>query len=83
MSSDVLYEVRGPKTLFEMTWEEVGEALKKTDIVIVPVGSTEQHGPHLPLGSDSLQGTDLAKRVVAGLPRMELQWLRLRPSPSE
>ena len=67
MSSDVLYEVRGPKTLFEMTWEEVGEALKKTDIMIIPVGSTEQHGPHLPLGSDSLQGTDLAKRVVARL----------------
>jgi creatinine amidohydrolase len=63
----VLYEVKGPKSLFEMTWEEVGEALKKTDIVILPVGSVEQHGPHLPLGSDSIQGTDMARRVVAQL----------------
>ncbi|MCW3979600.1 MAG: creatininase family protein [Candidatus Bathyarchaeota archaeon] len=67
MSSDVLYTVKGPKTLFEMTWEEVSEALEKTDIVILPVGSTEQHGPHLPLGSDSFQGTDIAKMVVAKL----------------
>ena len=28
----------------------VGEA-----ILILPVGSTEQHGPHLPLGTDSIQ----------------------------
>ena len=67
MSPDILYTVKGPKNLFEMTWEEVEEALEKTDIVILPVGSTEQHGPHLPLGSDSIQGTDMARRVVAQL----------------
>ena len=67
MTSDVLYSVKGPKTLFEMTSEEVSEALKETDIVILPVGSVEQHGPHLPLGSDSIQGTDIARRVVEKL----------------
>src|SRR5215204_487335 len=38
----------------ELTWPDyvarVGEA-----ILILPVGSTEQHGPHLPLGTDSIQ----------------------------
>ena len=67
MSSDVLYVVKGPKTLFEMTWKEVSEMLKKTDIVIIPVGSTEQHGTHLPLGSDSFQATDLTKMVAEKL----------------
>lgn len=67
MSSDVLYEVKGPKTILEMTWEEVAEALKETDIVILPVGSVEQHGRHLPLGSDTLQGTDIAKMVIKKL----------------
>jgi creatinine amidohydrolase len=62
--SDVLYEVRGPKTLFEMTWPEAEEALKKTDIIIIPVGATEQHGTHLSLGSDTLQATDMAKMVI-------------------
>jgi creatinine amidohydrolase len=64
MSDDVLYSVRGPKTLFEMTRPEVEELLKHTETVVIPVGSTEQHGTHLPLGSDSLQGTDMVKRLI-------------------
>ena len=40
----------------QMTWVEVQEWLKKTDTVIVPIGSTEQHGPHLPVGIDSMAG---------------------------
>jgi len=31
MSDDVLYEVRGPKTLFEMTWPQIKELLTKTE----------------------------------------------------
>lgn len=38
--------------LEHMTWVECGESLKETDLVIVPIGSVEQHGPHLPLGTD-------------------------------
>ncbi|TRO59740.1 creatininase family protein [Candidatus Bathyarchaeota archaeon] len=64
MSDDVLYEVRGPKTLFEMTRPEVEELLKHTETVVIPVGSTEQHGTHLPLGSDTMQGDDMAKRLI-------------------
>jgi creatinine amidohydrolase len=64
---ETLYEVRGPKTLFEMSWPEVEEALGKTDVVIVPVGSTEQHGTHLPLGSDTLQAGDMARMVIKQL----------------
>lgn len=32
--------------LDEMTWPEVKEALKKTNLIILPLGSTEQHGAH-------------------------------------
>jgi hypothetical protein len=64
MSDEILYEVRGPKTLFEMTWPQVKELLTKTKTVVIPVGSTEQHGHHLPLGSDSMQGTDMVKRLI-------------------
>jgi creatinine amidohydrolase len=38
--------------LHEMTWEEAQEAFKRTDVVLLPIGSTEQHGTHLPLGTD-------------------------------
>lgn len=67
MSDDVLYSVQGPKTLPEMTWAEVSDLLDETDMVIVPVASTEQHGPHLPLATDSIQATEIARRTVARL----------------
>ena len=47
-----------------MSWLEVEEALKTTDMVIIPVGSIEQHGKHLPLGTDILAVTELAKLIA-------------------
>lgn len=42
--------------IFDMTWVEVKEWLQKTDVVLVPIGSVEQHGPALPMGIDSYAG---------------------------
>lgn len=42
-----------------MTWPEFKEA--KTRPVIVPIGSTEQHGQHLPIGTDAVLATRVAK----------------------
>jgi len=53
-----------------MTWEEAEEALQETDIVVLPIGSTEQHGPHLPLGNDALQVRERARRIVVKLEEM-------------
>ncbi|MEM3736753.1 MAG: creatininase family protein [Candidatus Bathyarchaeia archaeon] len=50
--------------LEEMTWEEVEEALKVSKTVIVPWGSTEEHGYHLPLATDSLIAYEIAKRAA-------------------
>jgi len=36
----------------EMTWVEIRDILPKVQVAIIPTGSTEQHGPHLPLQSD-------------------------------
>lgn len=63
MSDEVLYTILGPKTLMEMTWKEVEEALKVTDICLISVGSIEEHGPHLPLGTDTFQSTETLKTV--------------------
>lgn len=65
--SEVLYTVKGPKMLEDMTWEELSEVLKETNTVIIPVGSTEQHGPHLPLAADTIQVVEMAKGTVARL----------------
>jgi creatinine amidohydrolase len=49
--------------LERMTWPQAQEAFKRTSFVVFPLGSTEQHGPHLPLGTDFLVADELARRV--------------------
>jgi len=48
----------------EMTPQEITDALKEVDTVVVPLGSVEQHGPHLPVGTDILIPVTVAKRVA-------------------
>jgi creatinine amidohydrolase len=51
------------KRLQDMTWEEAAETFKTVRLGIIPTGSIEQHGPHLPLGTDFLIADRLAERV--------------------
>ncbi len=55
-----------PATVFlgEMTTLEVEAFLERSRIVIVPVGSTEQHGPHAPLATDVVIPVEVARRVA-------------------
>lgn len=51
--------------LLEMTSEEAEEALKKgRKTAIIPVGATEEHGPHRPLGDDSYIAFEFAIRIA-------------------
>jgi creatinine amidohydrolase len=50
--------------LAEHTWQEAAEFVKQDRLVIVPVGSTEAHGPHLPLDTDTHQGDTVARRLA-------------------
>ncbi|HHV82281.1 MAG TPA: creatininase family protein [Tepidanaerobacter syntrophicus] len=43
---------------------EVEDIFKKNPVVILPVGATEQHGPHLPYGTDTFYAEYVAKRVA-------------------
>jgi creatinine amidohydrolase len=56
------------RNLFEMTRPEVEQAIAAgVDTVVVTFGSTEQHGLHLPLGTDAIWGEALGGRVVRAL----------------
>lgn len=48
--------------LSEMTWQEV-DALSRDTVVLIPTGSLEQHGPALPLFTDSLIATAVTNAV--------------------
>ena len=49
--------------IFANTWEENQEAFKTRKLAIIPVGSSEQHGPTLPVGTDWIVAEYLAKMV--------------------
>lgn len=46
--------------LAEQTWPELGETLPEESLAVVPLGSTEGHGPALPLATDALIAEALA-----------------------
>ena len=50
--------------LDEMTWVEVRDRLLESKIAIVPVGSVEEHGKHLPLGTDNFVLMEVLERAV-------------------
>ncbi len=55
----------------QMTWQEYRDEVNRR-IIILPVGSLEQHGPHLPLNVDVVIPTRLAMMVCEELDAMVL-----------
>ncbi len=48
----------------DITRDEFSAAMDRDPVVILPLGATEAHGPHLPLGTDSLQPEWVADRLA-------------------
>lgn len=42
------------QTMMDMTFPEFEAAVAKTDIALIPISAIEEHGPHLPLSTDSI-----------------------------
>ena len=47
-----------------MSVPEVEDFLETSDMVIIPVGALEQHGTHLPIGTDFLNGVERCKLIA-------------------
>lgn len=50
-----------------LTWKETREALSRGVVAILPIGSTEAHGPHLPLATDVIISEEMSLRAAAKL----------------
>ena len=48
----------------EMSYPDVQEILKTTDVVLIPIGSQEKHGPHIPLACDSIATIETTRRAA-------------------
>lgn len=52
------------KLLEEMSWPEIEAGLRSTRALILPVGATEEHGPHLPVFTDTVQAIEVAREAA-------------------
>ena len=50
-----------------LTSPEIAKLAENNAIVLIPTGSTEQHGPHLPVGTDAILATWMAERTARTL----------------
>jgi creatinine amidohydrolase len=63
--SDSLFSIgRMPRPLepyvySDLTWPEINDAVRDGRVILLPVGATEQHGPHLPLEIDVITPTEI------------------------
>lgn len=53
--------------LAAMTWSDAELAFEQASVAILPSGSTEQHGPHMALETDTAIATGLARRLAEAL----------------
>jgi creatinine amidohydrolase len=53
----------------ELTWPEINEAVEARKVVLLPIGSVEQHGRHLPLDTDNLLARSACIAAARRAPR--------------
>lgn len=53
-----------PLMMGSLSWIEYQQRLDENQILLLPCGALEQHGPHLPLGTDALLSTSVAQSVA-------------------
>ena len=64
-----------------MTWKEFEVYVDESTVAILPVGSVEQHGLHLPLGLDYLIVDELCRRLVVRAEKEGFKVVKLPPIP--
>lgn len=59
----------------------VQEWVEETDVILVPIGSTEQHSKHLPLGTDSMSAIQTVENAApkANVPHTPIVWTGYSP----
>ncbi len=66
-------------TMADMTFPEIEKAAREKAVVIFPIGVIEEHGPHLPLATDTYEGYVKAKLLKGELAQRGIQALIAPP----
>jgi creatinine amidohydrolase len=54
----------GPVELARLSWPDARDAMRRSRVALLPIGATEQHGPHLPLGTDWYIARHIARETA-------------------
>jgi creatinine amidohydrolase/Fe(II)-dependent formamide hydrolase-like protein len=57
-------ERHSKRLIGELTSPEISQSLSKASILCMPIGSIEQHGPHLPLNTDTVLAEALTQAII-------------------
>lgn len=68
-------------SLMDITQPEAAALLADNPVVVIPTGSVEQHGPHLPLGTDYYAALVIAQRVAQDLNALLVPFTPLGVTP--
>ena len=68
------------RAIGDLTFQEAGAALRASSILCLPMGSMEQHGPHLPLNTDTVLAEAFTGKIIARWGEAYDLW-RLPPVP--
>src|SRR5918992_154540 len=67
--------------LLDLAPPDIAWFQERSDIVLIPIGSCEQHGAHLPLGTDTITALEVSKRAAekAEVPYTQPLWIGYSP----
>jgi len=57
--------------LEELNWKQIDELNREKTIIFLPISPLEEHGPHLPVGTDFLTSKDAAKQAIQKLQQQD------------
>jgi creatinine amidohydrolase len=57
-------ELSASRSIGDLTFQDIAASLRTDSILCLPMGSMEQHGPHLPLSTDTVLAEAFASRIV-------------------
>ena len=67
--------------MIDLTRHEIEAQMKKSPLVLLPAGSVEQHGPHLPTGTDTFAAEIIAHAVALEMDGLVIPWTPLGVTP--
>ena len=56
---------RDPHLLSDLAVDDIQAYLERRRTILIPIASTEQHGPHLPLATDTITAEEVSRRAAA------------------